>query len=231
MGNLIIQVVERVLALVGLIVLSPVLAVVAVLIAKEDGWPILFRQVRIGLNGRPFELLKLRSMRKSNAGALITASGDARITPIGRIIRKYKLDEIPQLWNVVRGDMSLVGPRPETERYVEVADPRWQKVLSVRPGITDLATLLCRDEESMLSGAADPDAFYRQVLLPRKLAVSAAGIDGRSAWRDLQLLVITVLCSFLPSRFDAAKMSEKVFGISLSAAEPGHNPCPACPTR
>ena len=227
MGNLIINVMERVAALAGLMLLSPVLAVVAVLIAKEDGWPILFRQFRVGRGGRPFELLKLRSMRKSNAGAQITASGDRRITPIGRMIRKYKLDEIPQLWNVVRGEMSLVGPRPEMERYVEMSDARWRKVLSVRPGITDLATLLCRDEEAMLASAADPEAFYRGVLLPRKLAVSAAGIDGRSAWRDVQLLVITVLCSFLPSHFDAAKLSERVFGIRLSAVEPGHDQCPA----
>lgn len=231
MGNLIINAIERVLAVIGLIVLSPVLAVAAVLIAKEDGWPILFRQNRMGRGGRKFELLKMRSMRKSNAGALITASGDARITPIGRILRKYKLDEIPQLWNVVRGEMSLVGPRPETERYVDLADPAWQKVLSVRPGITDLATLLCRDEEAMLASAADPEAFYRCVLLPRKLAVSAMGIDQRSAWRDLQLLVITVLCSFLPSRFDAAQWSDKVFGVRLPAVGAGHDQCPAGAAR
>jgi lipopolysaccharide/colanic/teichoic acid biosynthesis glycosyltransferase len=218
MGNFIVNVIERILALAGLVVLAPVIAIVSFLIWRVDGFPVFFRQKRVGLNGRPFELLKLRSMRKSNAGALITAGGDSRITPIGRIIRKYKLDEIPQLWNVLRGDMSLVGPRPEVERYVDLQDPLWQKVLSVRPGITDLATLLCRDEESLLAAAPDPEAYYRSVLLPRKLSVSAAAIDRRSLVTYLQLLVITVLCSFLPSRFDAGRLSESVFGIRLAAA-------------
>ena len=217
---------ERVLALAGLIVLSPVLAVVAFFIWREDGFPLLFRQFRVGRLGRPFELLKLRSMRKANAGSLVTAKGDARITPVGRVIRKYKLDEIPQLWNVVRGDMSLVGPRPEMDRYVDLQNPAWQKALSVRPGITDLATLVCRDEEAMLAEVADPDAYYRTVLLPRKLAVSGLGIDKRTVSRDIQLLVITVLCSFLPAHFDAVQLSEKVFGVRL-AALPAHNQCEA----
>jgi lipopolysaccharide/colanic/teichoic acid biosynthesis glycosyltransferase len=217
MGNVIVNVVERILALTGLVFLSPLIGLVSFFIWRVDGLPILFRQIRVGRNGRPFELLKLRSMRKANAGALITAGGDSRVTPVGRVIRKYKLDEIPQLWNVVRGDMSLVGPRPEVERYVDMKDPLWQKVLSVRPGITDLATLLCRDEESLLAAAPDPEAYYRQVLLPRKLSVSAAGIERRSLFTHVQLLVITVLCSFLPSRFDAERLSESVFGIRLAA--------------
>jgi lipopolysaccharide/colanic/teichoic acid biosynthesis glycosyltransferase len=218
MGNIIVNVVERMLALAGLMVLSPLIAVVSFLIWKTDGFPIFFRQKRMGRGGELFELLKLRSMRTSNAGALITAGGDSRITPIGRIIRKYKLDEIPQLWNVVRGDMGLVGPRPEVERYVDLQDPVWRKVLSVRPGITDLATLLCRDEESLLAAAADPESYYRNVLLPRKLAVSVAAIERRSLWNSLQLLVLTVLCSFMPSRFNAETLSESIFGIRLGAA-------------
>jgi lipopolysaccharide/colanic/teichoic acid biosynthesis glycosyltransferase len=218
MGNFIVNAVERILALAGLVLLVPVIAVVSFLVWRVDGFPIFFRQKRVGLNGRLFEILKFRSMRKSNAGALITAGGDSRITPVGRVIRKYKLDEIPQLWNVLRGDMSLVGPRPEVERYVDLQDPMWRKVLSVRPGITDLATLLCRDEESLLAAAPDPEAYYRGVLLPRKLSVSAAAIERRSLVTTLQLLVITVLCSFLPSRFDAGRLSESVFGIRLAPA-------------
>lgn len=217
MGNIIVNAVERVLALAGLALLSPVIAIVSFLVWRVDGFPILFRQKRVGRNGQLFEILKFRSMRKANEGALITAGGDARITPVGRVIRKYKLDEIPQLWNVVRGDMGLVGPRPEVERYVDLRDPLWQKVLSVRPGITDLATLLCRDEESLLAAAADPESYYRTVLLPRKLSVSAAAIERRSPLTTLQVLVITVLCSFLPSRFDAGRLSESVFGIRLAA--------------
>ena len=216
MGNIIVNVIERALAFAGLIVLSPAIALVSFLIWRVDGFPIFFRQPRMGLGGRPFELLKLRSMRTSNAGALITAGGDARITPVGRVIRKYKLDEIPQLINVLRGDMSLVGPRPEVERYVDLKDPLWQKVLSVRPGVTDLATLLCRDEESLLAAAPDPEAYYRNVLLPRKLSVSAAAIERRSLLTTVQILVITVLCSFMPSRFDAQRLSESVFGIRLA---------------
>jgi lipopolysaccharide/colanic/teichoic acid biosynthesis glycosyltransferase len=104
------------------------------------------------------------------------------------------------------------------ERYVDLQDPVWRKVLSVRPGITDLATLLCRDEESLLAAAADPESYYRNVLLPRKLAVSVAAIERRSLWNSLQLLVLTVLCSFMPSRFNAETLSESIFGIRLGAA-------------
>jgi lipopolysaccharide/colanic/teichoic acid biosynthesis glycosyltransferase len=216
MGSAIQNVLERVLALAGLLVLSPVAAVAAFFIWREDGFPILFRQQRVGLGGRLFQLLKLRSMRKSDEGTLVTAGGDPRITPVGRIIRKYKLDELPQLWNVVRGDMSLVGPRPEVPRYVDMTNPAWRTVLSVRPGITDLATLVCRDEEAMLAAAEEPEKYYREILLPRKLAVSQTAIEKRSLYRDVLLLVITVLCSFLPSKFDAVRLSETLFGVSFS---------------
>lgn len=187
---------------IGLLVFSPALAVAALAVWWEDGFPILFRQTRVGVGGQPFTLLKLRSMRNT-AGTAITAGGDSRVTRSGRFLRQYKLDELPQLWNVLRGDMSLIGPRPEVPKFVDVTDPVWRQVLSVRPGITDLASLLYRDEESLLAGAADPELQYRNTILPRKLAIAAQGVRQRSLWGDVKILVFTVLSSFFPGRFSA----------------------------
>src|SRR5829696_8597571 len=160
--------VEATLACLGLAVASPIL----LLVAATSPRPVLFRQQRVGLNGRPFTLLKLRTMKVALEGSQLTVSGDARITPVGRWLRRFKLDEIPQLWNVVRGDMSLVGPRPEVPRYVDASDPLWQSVLSVRPGLTDPVTLRLRDGEVLLALAGDTgdvESYYRERLLPWKL--------------------------------------------------------------
>ena len=190
---------ERLLALAGIVVAAPVLALASIAILIEDGAPVLFRQRRVGLRGRPFWLLKLRSMRKNSSGLKITAGADPRITITGAFLRKYKLDELPQLWNVIRGDMGLIGPRPEVPDYVDEDDRLWQEVLSVRPGISDLASLVYRNEEQILREAPDPDAFYRASLLPRKLRLSAHYIRSRSIARDLKLLLLTVRYSFLSS--------------------------------
>jgi lipopolysaccharide/colanic/teichoic acid biosynthesis glycosyltransferase len=160
---------DRVAAALGLVALAPVLVAVGIAVVIEDGWPWWFAQERIGRSGRPFRLLKFRSMRRANSGSLITARGDSRITRVGAVIRKYKLDELPQLWNVLKGEMDLIGPRPEVARYVEMNDPLWRGVLQVRPGITDLATLVYRNEEEILAQAEDPEQYYRQVVLPEKL--------------------------------------------------------------
>jgi lipopolysaccharide/colanic/teichoic acid biosynthesis glycosyltransferase len=153
----------------------------------------------VGLGGRPFTLLKLRTMRTvatvagTPEGTQLTASGDARITPVGRWLRRFKLDELPQLWNVVRGDMSLVGPRPEVPRYVDAADPLWQSVLSARPGLTDPVTLRLRDEEALLAGVDDVEGFYRERLLPWKLRGYRDYLARRSWTSDLAVLGATVL--------------------------------------
>jgi len=181
--------VEATLACLGLAVASPIL----LLIAAASPRPVLFRQQRVGLNGRPFTLLKLRTMRVAPEGSQLTAAGDTRITPVGRWLRRFKLDEIPQLWNVVRGDMSLVGPRPEVPRYVDPQNPLWRQVLSVRPGLTDPVTLRLRDEEALLAGVDDPESFYRERLLPWKLRGYVDYLERRSWATDLGVLGATAL--------------------------------------
>ncbi|MEZ5401935.1 MAG: sugar transferase [Bryobacteraceae bacterium] len=203
---------ERVAAAAALVLLAPVLAAIAVLIVIEDGFPVFFRQDRMGRGGNSFRLLKFRSMVHRSSGTQVTAKGDSRITRIGAFLRRLKLDELPQLWNVVRGDMALIGPRPEVPRYVEYGDPRWKEVLSVRPGITDLATLVYRNEEEILAGASDPDMCYRAEVLPRKLELNLEYLRERSFRRDLRLLALTVRYSFVPEGFRSEEIRERVLG-------------------
>lgn len=193
---------DRIAALLGLVVFSPVLLAAAAAVWLEDGCPILFRHTRIGRDNRPFSLVKFRSMRDGAKGAQITATQDPRITRTGRILRRYKIDELPQLWNVLRGNMSLVGPRPEVPEYVDTADPAWKSVLCFRPGITDLATLVYRNEEEILARSADPEQYYREILLPSKLALNLRYLRSRSLARDLKLLLLTVRFSFFPAGFN-----------------------------
>lgn len=188
----------------------PLLAGIAIAILLCDGWPIFYRQVRSGKQGIPFTILKFRSMAVGVKGSEITAGGDRRITRIGHVLRRYKLDELPQLWNVLRGDMSLIGPRPEVPRYVDPADPAWSRVHSVRPGITDLATLIYRDEETILASFADPERGYRETVLPAKLALNLEYLQRRSPVRDFWLLLLTIRYSFWPGCFDATMVKESI---------------------
>ncbi len=193
--------VEAAVAGVGLVLASPVIAAAGLLVRATSSGPAFFRQERIGRGGRPFTLYKLRTMRASGdgEGPQVTARGDARVTPLGRFLRRSKLDELPQLWNVVKGNMSLVGPRPEVGRYVRREDPAWRRVLAVRPGITDPVTLELRDEEALLASApGDKERFYREELLPAKLRSYAAYLDRRSAWSDVAVLYRTVLAVLIP---------------------------------
>ncbi len=186
----------------GLLLLMPVFAGVAVVIITDDGPPVLFRQARVGRKGKLFRIWKFRTMRHGSQGGVITASGDARVTRAGEWFRKYKLDELPQLLNVLKGDMGLVGPRPEVPEHVQFEAPMWQAILQVRPGITDLATLLYRDEEKILGACHDPDAFYRESVLPTKLSWNLAYLLSRSFWLDLKLIVLTIRFSLLPQGFN-----------------------------
>jgi lipopolysaccharide/colanic/teichoic acid biosynthesis glycosyltransferase len=180
-------------AAVGLVVLSPVLVVIGLLVKATSRGPVLFRQSRIGRNGRPFAIYKFRTMRALPGGPALTIGADRRITSVGRVLRAYKLDELPQLFNVLRGEMSLVGPRPEVPEYVAVypSDVK-QIVLSVRPGITDPASIEFRDESEQLGRQADPERFYVEDILPRKLAAYVAYVRGRSFFGDLRLIVATL---------------------------------------
>ena len=164
---------ETIAAAFGLGLGLPAFLLIALLIRIEDGGPVFFRQTRVGRNGRFFQLLKFRSMRVNSPGTSITAATDTRITRVGRVLRHYKLDELPQLWNVLTRDMSLIGPRPEVPEYVDLNDSTWRDVLGFRPGITDLASLIYRDEEQVLArGSNDLDRYYREVILPEKLSLN-----------------------------------------------------------
>jgi lipopolysaccharide/colanic/teichoic acid biosynthesis glycosyltransferase len=196
------RIVDIAAALFALIVLAPVFAGIAIVIWAGDGSPILFRQKRVGRGGRPFQILKFRTMRPDASGGSITVAGDRRVTRVGRWLRRFKLDELPQFFNVLRGDMSLIGPRPEVSEYVDLADPVWQEVLSVRPGITDVATLTYRDEEHLLSSATDSDIYYREVVLPAKLKLNLLYGRGRRIAADVRLLWLTMLYSLRPERFE-----------------------------
>jgi len=206
---------DRALAAAGLAVVAPACALAAAAIWCEDGGPVLFRQKRVGQGGALFELLKFRSMYRNSSQVLVTAAGDRRVMRTGRWLRKFKLDELPQLWNVVRGEMSLVGPRPEVERYVDLAEPAWREVLAVRPGITDLATLLYRDEERILAGFADTEKGYREAVLPDKLALNLAYLERRTLWRDLKLMALTACYSLLPKAFDAARIRRLILSQDI----------------
>ena len=177
----------------ALIALSPLLAALSFAVLIGSGRPIFFSQVRAGRGFRPFRLWKFRSMRTGIAGPAITISGDRRVTRVGTFLRATKLDELPQLWNVLRGDMSLVGPRPELPEYVDMFRGRYRSILALRPGITDLASLSYRDEEALLARAGDPLREYVRVILPRKLDLADEYVATRSLALDLRVLMLTVV--------------------------------------
>jgi lipopolysaccharide/colanic/teichoic acid biosynthesis glycosyltransferase len=198
----------------GFLFLAPVLAGIALVIMLDDGPPVFFTQSRVGRNGKPFRIWKFRTMRSGGHGSVITAAGDDRITRAGAKLRKYKLDELPQLFNVFKGDMSLVGPRPEVPEHVRLEAAEWQSVLHVRPGITDLATLVYRDEELILGASGDPDTFYRESVLPAKLLLNNAYLVSRSFLLDLKLIVLTIRSSFFAESLDQ-DLIKRMFGAGV----------------
>jgi lipopolysaccharide/colanic/teichoic acid biosynthesis glycosyltransferase len=198
----------------GLLLLSPVLAGIALVILSDDGAPVFFTQTRVGRKGKPFRIWKFRTMRSGSRGSVITAAGDDRITRVGARLRKYKLDELPQLFNVFKGDMSLVGPRPEVPEHVRVEAAEWQTVLHVRPGITDLATLVYRDEERILGASGDPDTFYRESVLPAKLLLNIAYLVSRSFLLDLKLIFLTIRSSLFAESLDP-DLIVRMFGAGV----------------
>ncbi|NLF71267.1 MAG: sugar transferase [Candidatus Anammoximicrobium sp.] len=187
-------------AWLGLLFLSPLLFVVFLAIYATEGRPVFFRQRRIGWKGRPFTMYKFRTMRiaRNTESGSFDAGDGSRVTRLGQVLRKTKLDELPQLWNVLRGDMSLVGPRPEVEQWVGLYPHRWAKVLQVRPGVTDPASIVYRDEERLLGQAADPLQTYRQHVLPHKLTLYEEYVATRTFWRDLRIIAQTLLAVVWP---------------------------------
>ena len=185
---------DVVAAMTGLVLLSPLFVAVAAIIRLTSPGPVFFRQDRIGRGFRPFKILKFRTMVPDapRLGGQLTTGDDPRITPIGRFLRKSKLDEFPQLINVLLGDMSFVGPRPEVGRYVDLYRGDYEFLLMVRPGITDLASLKYRHEAELLGRYPDPEAAYVKVLLPDKIALGREYIRRMSPWFDLVLILKTV---------------------------------------
>jgi lipopolysaccharide/colanic/teichoic acid biosynthesis glycosyltransferase len=190
---------EAMIAFLGLIAATPLIAALALAIAVSSSGPIFFRQKRVGQHGRLFDLYKLCTMRPSDRGPQITSSRDERITRLGRFLRRTKLDELPTLWNVLRGEMALVGPRPEVPRFVNLKDPIWQAVLAVRPGITDPVTLRLRNEEELLAEVtSDAESYYVEQLQPSKLNGYVAYLEERNWLSDIKVLLSTVGAVVVP---------------------------------
>lgn len=178
----------------GLVLSSPLLLAAGIAVVATDGRPVFFSQQRVGRNGRTFEILKFRSMRTGAAGLQVSSDRDPRITRIGAILRKSKIDELPQLLNVLRGDMSIVGPRPEVPKYVAHWPYELRPViLSVRPGITDPASIEFRDESEILAASEDAEATYIGEILPRKASMYAEYVRSRTFGGDLRLIALTAL--------------------------------------
>lgn len=186
---------------IGLLALSPVLLAVAVLVKLSSKGPVFYSQGRVGRDGKIFHIVKFRSMKDSpnGNGPVITSAGDDRVTPVGRLLRWSKMDELPQLWNVLTGDMSLVGPRPEHPKYVRDYTEEQRRVLAVRPGITDIASIVYRNEEAVLAQSSNPEWFYREVILPHKLSLNLEYVTDISLVRDLRLILETIKSLFAPN--------------------------------
>lgn len=189
-----IRVCDIVFSFFGLLFLSPLFLIIALWIIIDNPGPVFYRQQRVGKDGKDFGLLKFRSMRVgADKMSLITIGDrDPRVTRAGYYIRKYKIDELPQLWNVLTGDMSLVGPRPEVRRYVDLYTDEQRKVLSVRPGITDYASIEYIDENRLLAQSTDPDKTYIEQIMPAKIALNMRYIDHKTLGEYLKILFLTM---------------------------------------
>jgi lipopolysaccharide/colanic/teichoic acid biosynthesis glycosyltransferase len=186
---------DIILSIIGLIILAPFFIIIALLIVLDSRGGVFYRQVRVGKNGKDFYLFKFRSMRTDadKKGLLITVGGrDSRITRMGYFIRKYKVDELPQLLNVLFGDMSLVGPRPEVRRYVDMYNEEQKKVLTVKPGITDYASIEYSNENELLGKAADPEKVYIEEIMPAKLRLNLRYIAEQGLATDLKIIFKTI---------------------------------------
>lgn len=193
---------DRVVSFLGLIILLPVFVVVAILVkVKMPGGPVFFSQKRVGRHGRLFTMHKFRTMNVDHNGSSVSVAGESRITPLGAKLRKYKLDELPELWNVLKADMSFVGPRPDVPGYADALVGEDREVLKLRPGITGPASLKYRDEEDLLArvasegidGYTDPVLYNDEVIYPDKVRLNRYYLNHYSFWVDLKMIFATVL--------------------------------------
>lgn len=185
---------DRSASLFGLIVLFPVLTIICILIRiKMPGGPVIFKQKRVGRYGKLFTIYKFRSMTVSHSGSSVSVKGESRITPFGAKLRKYKLDELPELWNVLIGDMSFVGPRPDVPGYADKLQGDDRRVLLLKPGITGPASLKYRNEEELLAEQDDPQRYNDEVLFPDKVRINIKYMDCWSFQNDIKIIIYTIL--------------------------------------
>ncbi len=185
---------DRAMAFIGILILWPVLLVVAILIkVKMPGGPVIFKQKRVGRDGKLFTMYKFRSMTVGHGGSSVSVAGESRITPLGAKLRHYKLDELPELWNVLIGDMSFVGPRPDVPGYADQLKGADRDVLKLRPGITGPASLKYRDEEDLLAGKEDPQKYNDEVIFPDKVRINLYYLHHYSFLKDIEMIFCTVL--------------------------------------
>lgn len=194
------EIFDRISAIAGLLLLWPVMAVVALLIAlRMPGGPVIFRQQRVGRGGRLFTMVKFRTMTVGHSGSSVSVAGESRITPLGATLRRLKLDELPELWNVACGDMSLVGPRPDVPGYADMLTGDDRRVLELKPGITGPATLKYRNEEELLALCDDPVAYNDLVIFPDKVRINLEYLDSRTFAGDIYIILQTVLPGLFPA--------------------------------
>lgn len=185
---------DRGVSLFGLIFLFPVLITISIFIrVKMPGGPVIFKQKRIGQYGRLFTMYKFRSMTTSHYGSSVSVKGETRITPLGAVLRKYKLDELPELWNVLIGDMSFVGPRPDVPGYADKLEGEDRKILLLKPGITGPASLKYRNEEELLAAQENPQKYNDEVLFPDKIRLNIEYLNNWSFGNDIKIIIYTVL--------------------------------------
>jgi lipopolysaccharide/colanic/teichoic acid biosynthesis glycosyltransferase len=179
-------------SIIGLLILFPLLLIIAFCIKTSMKGEVLFKQIRIGKHGKPFTIIKFRTMTIDHQGNTISVRGESRITPIGIKLRKYKLDELPELWNVLIGDMSIVGPRPDISEYTDKLVGKEKQILELRPGLTGPATLKYRNEEELLSTVSDPQNYNDEVIWPDKVRINLEYYHNRSFFKDLQIIFMTI---------------------------------------
>lgn len=194
MNNFLKRGFDLITSTIGFILISPILLIISILIKVTSEGPVLFKQKRVGRYGKEFNILKFRTMvvNAEKLGNQITIGKDSRITKVGAVLRKYKLDELPQLINVIRGDMSLVGPRPEVPKYVNLYNDEQRKVLNVRPGITDYASIEYRDENSILGRVDNPEEYYINVIMPHKINLNMKYIEKNNVLIDIKIILRTI---------------------------------------
>lgn len=185
---------DRIISLIGILLLSPLYLIIAVLIKlKMPGGPVLFRQKRIGQYGKSFTMYKFRTMKVAHSGSSVSVKGETRITPLGAKLRKYKLDELPELWNVFIGDMSFVGPRPDVPGYADKLEGDDRKILLLKPGITGPASLKYRNEEELLAEKDDPVTYNDEVIFPDKVRINLNYLKHWNFFLDIRIIIYTVI--------------------------------------